>query len=127
MSAARTLRRNANTTSVTSITDASSVSSTSRSDVRMGGVRSRKIDRSMAAGSVARSRGMSARARSTVSMMLAFGLRNRTTTIAGLPFAKPAVRMSSTESLTVATSEMRSTAPPERAITTGRKSSARIS
>ena len=55
--------------------------------------------------------GRTSRTRSTVSMMLAPGLRKSTSSTAGLPLARPAVRRSSTESSTVATSDSRSTAP----------------
>ena len=51
------------------------------------------------------------RTRSTVSMMLAPGSRKTMTRTAGLPLVSPPVRMFSTESVTVATSDSRSAAP----------------
>jgi len=73
MRVARTLRRNTKTTRVTRTTEITSVRSTSCSEARMVVVRSSTTPRSMAPGIAADSRGISARTRSTVSMMLAPG------------------------------------------------------
>ena len=67
--------------------------------------------RSIARGIDAWSCGSVARMRSTVWMMLAPGSRQMMSRTDGLPFAMPKVRMSSTESCTVATSESRTGAP----------------
>ena len=111
MTVARTLRRNQNTTRITRMPEMSSVSSTSCSEPRMGGVRSSTTDRLTAPGRAASSCGSSSRTLSTVSMMLAPGWRNMITMTAGLPLTNPAARRSSTESWTVATSESRTAAP----------------
>ncbi|TWG86306.1 hypothetical protein L602_002100000950 [Cupriavidus gilardii J11] len=107
ISVARTLRRNRNTTMMTSATDSISVCSTSRSDARMVGVRSSTTSIEIEAGIIWRSDGSIALTRSTVSMMLAPGDRFSTSSTDGLPFAEPALRMSCTESVTVATSDSR--------------------
>ena len=65
-----------------------------------------------AGGTRARSSGSSARTLSTVSMILAPGWRETIMRTAGFPFARPPVKMFSTESVTVATSESRSALPP---------------
>ena len=109
----RTLRRNTKTTSVTRTTAISSVRSTSCREARMVVVRSSTTPRSMAPGIAAASRGSSARTRSTVSMMLAPGWRKMMTSTAGRPLASPALRTSSTESSTRATSPI-ATGRPSR-------------
>ena len=111
ISVARTLRRNAKTTRVTSTTEMTSVRSTSCSEARMVELRSRTTSRSMVAGMEARSWGISSRTRSTVSMMLAPGWRKITRTIAGFLFDSPVLRTSSTESTTPATSVSRTGRP----------------
>ena len=89
-----------------------SVSSTSCTEARMVVVRS---DDHGQGRSPAESRpaaaGSSARTRSTVSMMLAPGWRKTMIRTAGLPLASPALRRSSTESCTSATSEAAPAAP----------------
>ncbi len=61
---------------------------------------------------------------STVSIMLAAGWREMMMMMAGLPLESPAVRMSSTESVTLAISERRTAAPLRKATTSGRYSAA---
>ena len=73
--------------------------------------RSIASERSMAGEIEARSVGSSAFTRSTVAMMLALGERLRMISTAGLPLARPALRMFSTESLTWPTSDSRTGAP----------------
>ena len=107
ISAARTLRRNRNTTRMTSATAMTSVRSTSRSDARMPGVRSIITFMSIAAEIDARSCGSTARTRSSVSMMFAPGCLFRINNIDGLPLALPSLRKSCTESTTSATSPRR--------------------
>ncbi len=85
--------------------------STSFKEPRMGGVRSRTTDISMAPGMAAPSCGKRARTLSTVSMMLAPGWRKMITMTAGLPLTSPVERRSSTESLTLATSASLIAAP----------------
>ena len=97
IAAARTLRRNANTTKMTSRTAITSVFSVSCSDCRMVFDRSTATVRSMSPGSEAIRRGSSARTPSTAWMMLAPGWRDRTTATPGLPLTRPALRRSSTE------------------------------
>ena len=111
MSVARALRRNTNTTRITNAIAISSVRSTSRSDARMVLVRSSTTSRLIARGIDARSKGMRSRTRSAVSMMLAFGCRLMMRSTEGFPFEDPALRRSSTESTTSATSERRTAAP----------------
>jgi hypothetical protein len=65
----------------------------------------------VAGGTFARSRGSIARIRSTVSMMLAWGCLEIAMRTAGLPLDIPRLRMSSTESVTSATSVRRMGAP----------------
>ena len=89
----------------------SRVISTSRTEARIVLVASTSTLRSMAGGMAARSWGRTAWMPSTVSMMLAAGWREMMMMIAGLPLESPAVRTSSTESLTLATSERRTAAP----------------
>src|ERR1700736_2236260 len=71
MMVARTLRRNTNTTRITSAIAMASVYSTSRSEARMVVVRSEATASSAPAGIDARSWGSTSFTRSTVSMMLA--------------------------------------------------------
>jgi hypothetical protein len=73
MSAARPLRRNRNTTNMTSPTASTSAFSTSRSEARMVGERSDTTFKSMAGGMLACKCGSKARTLSTDSMMLAPG------------------------------------------------------
>ena len=107
---ARQSRRNRKTTRITSPTAISSVRSTSRSEARMVVVRSIATVRSMPLGIAARSCGSSASTRSTVSMRLAPGWRDRITSTEGLPLAKPWFRRSSTELTTSAMSLSRTAA-----------------
>ena len=111
ISVARTLRRNTNTTRITSRTAKVSERSVSRSDARIVVVRSIATVRSMVLGIDARNCGSSAVTRSTVSMILAFGWRLMITSTEGLPFAIPALRRSCTESTTSATSDSCIAAP----------------
>ena len=94
MSAARTLRRNRNTTTITSVMAMMSVRSTSRSDARIPGVRSIITFMSIAAGIDACSCGSTSCTRSSVSMMLAFGCLFRINNTDGLPLALPSLRKS---------------------------------
>src|SRR5262245_27594174 len=64
--------------------------------------------------------------RSTVAMMLAPGCRKMMTMIDGLPSERPKFRMSSTESVTVATSLTRTGAPLRQATISGSYSAAVI-
>ncbi len=100
MKVARPLRRNRNTTMITSATAMHSVRSTSCSEARMVVVLSCVTVMSMAAGIEAFSCGSMARMLSTVSMMLASGCLVTEIRIAGLPLTRPALRRSSTESTT---------------------------
>ena len=111
MSVARTRRRNAKTTRMTSPTAMMRVFSTSESEARMVAVRSMATPSSAAAGIEAERNGMRSRTRCTVSRMLAFGSRLTMISTAGRPFASPALRTSCTESTTSATSERRTAAP----------------
>src|SRR5262249_36491384 len=113
MRVARTLRRNTNTTNVTSTTDMTSVRSTSCSEARIVVLRSSTTSTLIEAGTEARSCGRSARTLSTVSMMLAPGCRQITTTMAGSLLDRPTFRTSSTDSTTSPTSE-RTTGRPDR-------------
>ena len=110
ISAARTLRRNRNTTRITSATAMTSVRSTSRSEARMPGVRSIITFMSIAAGIDARICGSTSLTRSIVSMMLAPGCLFRINITAALPSAEPSLRKSCTESTTSATSPKRTAA-----------------
>ena len=111
IAAARTLRRNANTTRITSTTAMTSVFSVSCSDCLMVFERSTATVRSTSPGSDAIRRGSSARTPSTAWMMFAPGWRDRITATPGLPLTRPAFRRSSTESRTSATSPSRTGAP----------------
>ena len=116
---ARPLRRNRNTTMITSAIAMTRVLSTSRRDARMVLVRSSTSCRSIVLGIEARSSGRSSRTRSVVSMMLAFGCRLMITSTEDLPLAIPALRRSSTESTTSATSERRTAEPLRYATMSG--------
>ena len=111
IAAARTLRRNANTTRMTSTTAMTSVFSVSCNDCLIVFDRSTATVRSTSPGSDAIRRGSSARTPSTASMMFAPGWRDRITATPGLPLTRPALRRSSTKSRTSATSESRTGAP----------------
>ncbi len=111
ISVARTFRRNTNTTRITSRTEITSVRSTSCRDARITGVRSTMSDSVMLPGMEAWSWGSTALIRSAVSMMFAPGCRLMMMRTAGVPFAIPIVRRSSTEWSTVATSDNRTARP----------------
>jgi hypothetical protein len=111
ISVARMLLRNAKTTRMTRAIEIIRVRSTSRTEARMVVVRSCGVSSFIVGGMSAWSCGSSAMMRSTVSMMLAPGCRKMTTMTAGLRLAFPAVRVSSTESSTRATSDSRTAAP----------------
>ncbi len=108
---ARRLRRNRKTTPITSRIEMQRVISTSRTEERMVRVESMTTCRAMVGGTDACSCGMMARTRSTVWMMLAPGWRKTISITAGLPLVRPPVRMSSSESVTSATSARRTAAP----------------
>jgi hypothetical protein len=111
MRVARALRRKTNTTSTTRMIEMRSEICTSKNDARIVVVRSSTTDSFMAGGMEAWRRGRRASTLSTVSMMLAPGCRNTTRSTARLPLARPALRMSSTESCTSAMSPRRTGAP----------------
>ena len=121
---ARTLRKNSPTTSTTSTIEIIRVNSISASDARMELVLSDATATSMSCGSCARSSGTSARTRSTVSMMLAFGSRVTSTMIPGWPLKSPSVRRFSTPSITFATSDSRTAALLRQATISDRYSAA---
>ena len=100
----RTLRRKTKTTRITRPIEISIVIWTSWTEARMVVVRSESTDSVIAGGIDAWSVGSSARIPSTAAMMLAPGSRDTMISTAGLPFAYPPVRMSSTESTTSPTS-----------------------
>src|SRR6201993_3843822 len=103
----RTVRRNTNTTMITSTMEISSVLSMSLTDALTVVVRSMTIE-SVMAGEIDDCRyGMSDLTRSTVSMMLAAGCRKIGNKIPGLSLIKPRLRRSETESVTSATSPSR--------------------
>ena len=108
---ARTLRRKRKTTRMTSEIEMSSVISTSWTDARMVVVRSRTTDILIAGEIEACNCGSAASTRSTVSMILAPGWRKMMIRTDGVPSTIPALRTSSTESSTSATSERRTAAP----------------
>jgi hypothetical protein len=83
----------------------------SRSDALIVAVRSIASVSVIAPGIEARSDGISALMRSTVSMMLALGWRLTITSTDGRPLAIPALRRSWTESTTSATSDNCTAAP----------------
>ena len=99
ISVARPLRRNRKTTRITSATEISRVSSASSSDARIDGPSS------------SCNTGSCAWMASVASMMLAPGWRVTISSTAGRSSEKPALRTSSTESLTLATSPRRTAAP----------------
>ena len=119
ISAARTSRRNRNTTKMTNATAMISVRSVSRSEARIVGVRSIITRMSIAAGIDACSTGSSALTRSTVPRMFAPGCRRTKIRIAGLPLDSAMFRTSCTESSTLATSASRTGAPLRQAMTSG--------
>ncbi len=96
-----------------------SVISTSRSEERIELVRSEATCSVTSAGSSACSSGSMARTESTVWMTLADGWRVTRTMIAGSPLKRPSVRVSSTLSITSATSCRRTAAPLRQATTIG--------
>ncbi|SAJ34545.1 Uncharacterised protein [Enterobacter cloacae] len=111
ISVARPLRRNRKTTRITSATEISRVSSASSSDARIDGLRS-SITFSLTCGpSSSCNTGSCAWMASVASMMLAPGWRVTISSTAGRSSEKPALRTSSTESLTLATSPRRTAAP----------------
>ncbi len=120
MTVDRTVRRNRNTTRITSEMEIASVISTSRTDSRMVVVRSCSTASFTVGGIDACSCGITARTSSTVWMMFAPGWRKMMMSTAGLPLARPALRTSSTESVTCATSDSRSAAPLWYERTSGR-------
>ncbi|SVJ78766.1 Uncharacterised protein [Klebsiella pneumoniae] len=107
ISVARPLRRNRKTTRITSATEISRVSSASSSDARIDGLRS-SITFSLTCGPSSSCNTWMA---SVASMMLAPGWRVTISSTAGRSSEKPALRTSSTESLTLATSPRRTAAP----------------
>ena len=107
----RTLRRKTKTTRMTSAIETISVIWTSRTEARIVRVASIATDSLIIGGMEAWSCGSRARTRSTVWMMFAPGCRNTMISTAGLPFANPTLRVSSTESCTSATSPSRTAAP----------------
>jgi hypothetical protein len=111
MKVARPLRRKTKTTRMTSRIEMVSVIWTSRTEARMVRVASMITCSLMTGGIDASSCGMTARTRSTVSMMLAPGWRKMMMMTAGLPFTRPPVRTSSSESRTSATSPSCTGAP----------------
>ena len=108
---ARTVRKNANTTRMTRMTETSSVVSMSLTEARTVTVRSIAIVRSIAGEIEDCRNGIRARTRSTVSIMFAPGCRNTMMRTPGLPFARPMLRRSETESMTSPTSPKRTAAP----------------
>ncbi len=111
MKVERTLRRKMKTTRMTSAIETPIVIWTSRTDARIVRVASMATASVIVGGMDAWSCGSRARTRSTVWMMLAPGWRNTMIRTAGFPLESPPVRMSSTESVTVAMSESRTAAP----------------
>ncbi len=89
ISVARPLRRNRNTTRITSATAINSARSTSTTEARSVGVRSDTMVRSMASGMDALSCGSKERTRATASRMLASGCLKICSRMAGLPLATP--------------------------------------
>ena len=98
ISVVRTLRRNTNTTMITSPIEIAMVRCTSLTDARIVVVRSLRIIISIDAGIEAFSCGSTARMRSTVSTIFAPGCRLMNTITAGFRFTYPMLRRSSTES-----------------------------
>ena len=90
----------------------------------MGGERSTVTETLISRGMAADSCGSRPRIRSTVSMMLAPGDRKMTTITAVLPFTKPSVRTSSTESTTSPRSLSCTGAPLRKATIRSRYSAA---
>ena len=104
MTVERTCLRNPKTTRITSAAEIMSDFSTSLRDPRIGGVRSCTTETLTLPGKAAASWGSRSRTRSTVPMMFAPGCRKMITMTDGFPFTSPAVRTSSTEFTTSATS-----------------------
>src|ERR1700722_12977756 len=98
MMVARTVRRNANTTRITRMTEMISVVSMSLTEARTVTVRSMAIVNWIAGEIEDCKNGIKARTRSTVAMMLAPGCRNTMIRTAGLALARPRLRLSETES-----------------------------
>jgi hypothetical protein len=107
----RKSRRKTKTTRMTSTTAMTSVRSTSLIEARMVVVWSIIVVSLMPAGISACSVGIIALMWSTVVMMFAPGSRKMMRSTEGLPSAKPALRISATESVTCATSPTRTGAP----------------
>ena len=124
MAVAQTLRRNAKTTSTTSEIEIRSVISTSRMEARMVVVRSLATPRCKEGEMSVWSCGRSARMRSTVSIMFAPGWRKMASRTAGSPLDMPALRTSSTESMTLPIASSRTGAPLRQATIRGRYSCA---
>jgi hypothetical protein len=112
MSVARALRRNRNTTRMTSPTAIASAISTSCSALRIVTALFDTTWSVAEAGRLAASSGSSALTRSTVSITLLPGRLNTTSSTVGWPLVRPRLRTSCTESATVATSPRRTAAPP---------------
>ncbi|MNO69857.1 hypothetical protein D3C76_607200 [compost metagenome] len=111
ISVARPLRRNSQTTRITSATEMSRVSSASSSEARIDGLRS-SITFSLTRGPSTSWRiGSCSWMASVASMMFAPGWRLTISSTAGRLSEKPALRTSSTLSLTFATSCRRTAAP----------------
>ena len=111
MIVARKVRKNANTTRITRMTEIISVTSMSCTEARTVVVRSMTTLTSIAGEMEALSWGKAARTRSTVAMMFAPGCRKTMIRTAGFPLDSPILRMSSTESVTLPTSPRRTGAP----------------
>ena len=111
ISVMRTERRNTSVTSTTNPTASPSSTCTSRTELRMLSVRSVRMRTSTLAGSVAVSRGSSARTRSATSITLASGWRCTLIRMARSASAQAARKRSSGPCTTVATSRTRSGTP----------------
>jgi len=111
MSMVRTSRRKTKTTMITRTTAMTSVRSTSSIEARIVVVWSTMVVSLMPAGISACNCGRAALMPSTVVMMFAPGWRKMMSRTEGLPLAKPALRMSATESVTCAMSPTRTGAP----------------
>ena len=111
MIVAQALRRNRKITMTTSATVSNNVNSISLTDARIVVVRSNVGVNVTDGGIEARSSGISALMRSTVSIMFAPGCRPIPITTAGFPFAYPEFLTSSIPSVTFAMSLSRTGAP----------------
>src|ERR1700757_2546791 len=116
----RTLRKKTNTTRITSAMEINIVIWMSRTEARIVVVAFKTTESFMVGGIEARNDGRRSRTRSTVSIILAPGWRYTMIRTAGLPLARPPVRISSTESVTVAISDRRTTPPFLKLTTRGR-------